>query len=1355
MPLPFIKSKEPVIDKKENSSPMKGIFDVYKAATEANRTADTSVKATMRHGEVKGSLDIIAYNTRLIHGDIIELLKLEKENAAKSSSNFNFSDIAKLMLPALAGALGLFAPEIAKEFQLGLKAITTAIKTIPSVIGTALKAIPLALKESMTFIKNIPSLIKEGFTAMKALPTVLKDTVAAVKAGSIATSVGKVGATIAKAASGGLSGVKSLLTSDSTAKARPSKLTSGLSLGMIGGRLMQGDYTGAAMESASYATNFIGGKYGRIAKLAGLGMDGAIIGRDYSKRHANDDKASEDVANETTPTPANVDTIEAAKQDDTGLGAVGTGAAVGGAALVGGKLVKSIMPAKSLGSAVANVGVKGAAKAGAKIAAKSLPFVGAAIGAGFAAARAIDGDFKGAALEVVSGLASFVPIIGTAGAVAIQAGLAVRDSQRDMEKSSAQQVTTLAQSTVTANDAITKGTVQSQDALTQATQQTLASTIAATLAVQETSTTGQGVLTLAAQEANASSLAASAAITGSTAASALTMSQVGTTATDTMTSTSKSLIGTIGSFCKSIFGMVGAVLKPIASLIKSVTGFIMNNPIVNAGKDIVNSGIDAVKDFVSRFNPFGSDAPTGAAGSGVLLPNSKGTMTTAKTNENQMKVYSAFLNSGFSESQAKIMTAEVGRENGYQDKYMYGTHADAANTKTNQGFFSWQGDRKEKLVARMKEKGLVNKDGTFKQSQESLNEQAAFAKWEMENDKTYSKTKKGFLENKNISESEGHQIVGKDYIRWAIDNQKYRGNGLQAIADHTANLNKQLGKKGAVTGAQAVNSLGAKTDMMATAASGVTATGVPALLAKPSSSTPAPTPAKTGGSGGGGSTPTVTGGSDSGKSGAEDASAKSADWDLDKLVATAMSNAKSKAGGQCAKYVRDALESAQTKKIFSGGLGHARDYSTSLQKLGWVQVGGNGTPAMKGDIIVFPRTSGKNAEYGHVCIFTGSGTKWVSDFVQGQAQPNKSSNHPYVQYRAKSGVSNGVGVSGTAAGEGVDSNGNPVSQGGGFLEGLASSGMKALGASGLLETAKEALVSVFDTKADVYKPDIYKAGKADFVNTNDAGQLKKNMGFDNKTQDNKGTYEALLNRYNDEGQRLEYSNAGELFRTATAGFNDNTTQNQTYSGENVFSSGSSGFGSQGNNPFSSITSIIGSAKSGDILGAIKGVMGTGLLDGTGLGGIIGNVLPMVEQFKQGGLQGVFSDVMSSGSDSGIMKSVSGIAGQLGLSKQAESLNSVIATSSKTLSELKSINTTGFSSLPSYTNEVFNHKTSQYTQDVESKRNQPIVIQQSPQTNNISTAGQSQAPKGVSVPIRVRNGDSIIREAMVSFMEKTM
>ena len=74
------------------------------------------------------------------------------------------------------------------------------------------------------------------------------------------------------------------------------------------------------------------------------------------------------------------------------------------------------------------------AKAGGKSLLKKIPGVGLVAGGIFGAQRALQGDWAGAGAELASGAASTVPGLGTAGSVAIDAGLAARDIAKEKEK---------------------------------------------------------------------------------------------------------------------------------------------------------------------------------------------------------------------------------------------------------------------------------------------------------------------------------------------------------------------------------------------------------------------------------------------------------------------------------------------------------------------------------------------------------------------------------------------------------------------------------------------------------------------------------------------------------------------------------------------------------------------------------------------------------------------------------------------------------------------------------------------------------------------------------------------------------
>lgn len=70
---------------------------------------------------------------------------------------------------------------------------------------------------------------------------------------------------------------------------------------------------------------------------------------------------------------------------------------------------------------------KAVGKVAAKIGLKKIPGIGALVGLGLGADRAMAGDWLGAGGEVLSGVAGTVPFIGTAGSFAIDAALLKRD----------------------------------------------------------------------------------------------------------------------------------------------------------------------------------------------------------------------------------------------------------------------------------------------------------------------------------------------------------------------------------------------------------------------------------------------------------------------------------------------------------------------------------------------------------------------------------------------------------------------------------------------------------------------------------------------------------------------------------------------------------------------------------------------------------------------------------------------------------------------------------------------------------------------------------------------------------------
>ena len=136
------------------------------------------------------------------------------------------------------------------------------------------------------------------------------------------------------------------------------------------------------------------------------------------------------------------------------------------------------------------------------------------------------------------------------------------------------------------------------------------------------------------------------------------------------------------------------------------------------------------------------------------------------------QVLSAFKSAGLSDNQAKIITAEVGRESSFLPENLFGSHTDDKNSKTNVGMLSWQNGREVPLLRSLSKLGLMV-DGKIKQTQESLNLMARYAVNEMRTKPEYKQTKAAFLDNPDVDYNTGSQVLGKNYIKWRYDDPEY------------------------------------------------------------------------------------------------------------------------------------------------------------------------------------------------------------------------------------------------------------------------------------------------------------------------------------------------------------------------------------------------------------------------------------------------------------------------------------------------------------------------------------------------------------------------------------------------------
>lgn len=176
----------------------------------------------------------------------------------------------------------------------------------------------------------------------------------------------------------------------------------------------------------------------------------------------------------------------------------------------------------------------------------------------------------------------------------------------------------------------------------------------------------------------------------------------------------------------------------------------------------------------------------------------------------KVAIYKAFIESGFGGGQAAALTAEVGRENSYNAKVLFGNHKDPAKGH-NIGMISWQGSRKADLIRRLKTGGVLRSGNPvlMDQNYKSLLIMAQYVMHEMKNGWSGASKEKlalvrQFLAKPNISYMEAAPLLGKGYISWAYGQStikdpdrpgKRKAFNWKAHQNRAAGYHKQLGKE--------------------------------------------------------------------------------------------------------------------------------------------------------------------------------------------------------------------------------------------------------------------------------------------------------------------------------------------------------------------------------------------------------------------------------------------------------------------------------------------------------------------------------------------------------------------------------
>lgn len=140
--------------------------------------------------------------------------------------------------------------------------------------------------------------------------------------------------------------------------------------------------------------------------------------------------------------------------------------------------------------------------------------------------------------------------------------------------------------------------------------------------------------------------------------------------------------------------------------------------------------------------------------------------------QNMAMVLQALKNAGLNDNQARILGAEIGRENSFQDKYLWGYHTDDKNKAVNVGIISWQGARGKGVERALKEAGLIQ-NGKIAKGQASLDVMAKYLVNEIRTNPAYAQTKKQFLDNPNVDYATGSKVLGTNFIRWRYNDPKY------------------------------------------------------------------------------------------------------------------------------------------------------------------------------------------------------------------------------------------------------------------------------------------------------------------------------------------------------------------------------------------------------------------------------------------------------------------------------------------------------------------------------------------------------------------------------------------------------
>ena len=433
----------------------------------------------------------------------------------------------------------------------------------------------------------------------------------------------------------------------------------------------------------------------------------------------------------------------------SGLLASGKNAITGAA---GGMMDK--LTATESGKAIAKLGPKAVGKS----LVKKIPLVGLLAGLGFAGKRAWDGDWKGAGLETLSGLASVVPGAGTAASVGIDVALAKRDYDKmKSDEAAANPKGPLFDQPMD----ISKPPVPGQ--LLAGVNPTVPTDSLAPMAVPVSNITGAPATASAIQTAEA-------------------LQKSSQTPIEILVSTMENMLGLMRDENGGIFVRPAREMRMDPVMMRTMASQV--SPAGRASPEQVGW-----KPREQTFNP--NEVPSRQMDGFTRTRPASGPGGQTMG----VSIYDAARANGFSDTMARVLVGEVGRENSLREDLIFGQHTDPSNSARNAGMLSFQGERRDALMKHLANiPGALDASGNMTRSQENLNGQLSFIRKEIDSGQFGSELA-SMIGRDDVDPRQAADVMGRDYIKWRINDPKYRDSGIRNRESFQASLAADLSSR--------------------------------------------------------------------------------------------------------------------------------------------------------------------------------------------------------------------------------------------------------------------------------------------------------------------------------------------------------------------------------------------------------------------------------------------------------------------------------------------------------------------------------------------------------------------------------